>query len=158
MIYNKPVIYRDKKEYNQHTNPGSEIHDLYMEDVLPDGTRELKKVGSENIQEAIQSHRDSCDIKEILKRHEMLGTVDQLIDRGNGYLDLSTMPKNLHEVKMLLNNAENAYNSLKDEVKEKYPTIDSFLANFGNLNSFAQFLKENSVEVENGGDDSEINS
>ena len=146
------------------TNPGNPIHEIYQLDKSLDGTEKLVKIGEENTDDLIQSHRDSCDLKTLIKRHEMLGTIDQLADHGNGYLDLSQMPNNLHDIKKTLDNAEMLYNGLKDEVKAQFPTIESFLSNFGNLETmykfFGSYMKIENVpeQTDNGGIDNATDS
>ena len=124
--------------------PGDTMKDVYELDISPNGEKKLICTGTVDINEQINAHKDSCDLKTILERHNMMGTLDSLAhSEGNGIVDLTRVPNNLHEVKKLLDNADKIYNNLKPEVKAKYETLEDFLSVFGSVGTLRTFLLQN---------------
>lgn len=131
----------DSRTEERHCSPsGDTIRKKYQLDVLPNGEEKLVEVGEENIQDAIQAHVTACDLKQILKRHEMMGTIQSLAHTEGGLVDLTKMPSNLHEIKKLLNTSEAVYDLMPEAVKAQFPTADAFLANFGSMSTYRAFV------------------
>ena len=115
------------------TCAGDTEHILYSSKILPDGTISLSKSGKENIQEIINSYRDSCDMGYIL---HMLALGDQSVlnQRQGFYADLSEAPDNLIEAYEIIINGKQAFESLPVEVKQSFN------------NNFVEWLGKNGSE------------
>lgn len=137
--YNRALDSRPFESKKQSS--GDKLRKKYVLDVAPDGTEKLVEVGDVDIQAEIDSHASACDLKTIIARHEMLGTIEQLAQGNGGIIDLTKLPGNLHEVKKIISKAELAYDALKPELKKKYPTMDDFLANFASVNALQAFIQ-----------------
>ena len=75
--------------------------------------------GKENLFQKIQSYADSVNIHVLLARF-MNGDKESLMQRAGAYIDVSSLPTNINEFIDLARNAENLFNTLPIEVKEKF--------------------------------------
>lgn len=101
------------------SDSGSPVKKLYLAEYDKDGILRLKENGTKNIYSEIQSHKDACLIKNILKRYAE-GDYDALNRAQTAYLDVSEMPKNMAEMFNLTIKAENDFNSLPVEIRAKF--------------------------------------
>lgn len=101
------------------TNAGSPIRDIYSSKVMKDGTIQLLKSGEENIQEFIDSFRESTDMSYIL--HNLsLGNTSVLTNKQMIFGDFTEAPSNLAEAQQILIDGENAFNQLPLDVRQKF--------------------------------------
>ena len=75
--------------------------------------------GKENLYAYINSFADSVDINVLLARYRN-GEKDALLQRAGAYIDISSMPANINEFIDLSRSAQNLFNSLPVETKEKF--------------------------------------
>lgn len=112
----------------------------------PDGNMSLE-VGKERDRfTEIQSYKDSCDVNMIIKRYENGDQTALLRSNSGVYCDVSSMPKNIHEAVKLSRSVESMYNSMGDDVKSFYPTLNEFTEAFSSQDKFNSFVK-NSQKV-----------
>lgn len=138
MKYSKPVLMRE--DPRKPTPPGERLKTEYMLDVAPDGTKRLVPTEEIDLQEMIQSHKSECSIKDIIARHEMLGTLDQLSVGQGQFFDQIHAPKNLMELEAVLRSARDQYKAMNADVKKDYPTFEAFLENFGSIQALGAFI------------------
>lgn len=142
MRYSKPI---NSFPHNFVQPSGEIVRDTFTLDISPNGDQKLILSGSYDVQEQINSHRESCDLSKILEKHEMMGTLGLLAHNAkNGVVDTTTIPTNLHEMKKLLDKANIAFDNLKPEVKNNYENLEEFLSVFGSVSSLQSFLQQNS--------------
>ena len=99
--------------------PGSGMKDTYKMFVDKDGKRELRKNGEYNLYAEIQSYKDSVSIDYILAR--FMNGDETALSRAQGiYGDFTEMPRTLAELQQRVIDAEDLFNSLPLDVKEKY--------------------------------------
>lgn len=151
------TLYTERKIV--HIEPGSGIKDEYQLRVV-DGTKTLVKTGQTNLYEYIQSHADSVDIHKILERCAMMDDYSPLMRMPAQFMDVSEMPKNLAEAYAAVQDAENFFNRMPTDLKEKYDNnFIQFLQDLGsehfksNVSSFLDSIKKKEdvaekVEVE----------
>lgn len=136
----RKYLFGEKRSGDPHfSSSGDKIRKKYVLDVSDSGEEKLVEVGQENIQDVIQSHVGACDLKAILKRHEMMGTTDLLKHGSGNDLDLCDLPKNLHEMKVAIDKADTLFQQLKPEIKEKFASVEDFLAGFGSVAGLMAF-------------------
>lgn len=112
---------------------GSGMKDTYKMQVDDDGKRELRKSGEYNLYAEIQSYKDSVSIDYILSR--FVNGDETALSRAQGiYGDFSQMPTTLAELQQRVIDAEDLFNSLPIDIKEKY--------NFSASEFFAQLDSE----------------
>lgn len=132
------------------TDPGSRYRPVYTSEILDDGTIELVQTGVEDLQEIYNSQRNSCDVNLIVQQF-MAGDPNAL-NRGNPvFLDLLGAPKSLMEAYQLQYRAEQAFNLLPVEIREKFnQSFTEFLAGAGTPEWFAalKISKDDVKEVE----------
>lgn len=121
--------YRDVERF--HTCVGSPESPVYSPKVNEDGTIDLIQTGVINIYDEIQSHADSCDINEIMKRFELGDT--SVLERVNGfYGDFLDSPKTLAQVYQLMLDSRNEFDKLPTEVKNAFNNNpDEFICSLG---------------------------
>lgn len=102
-----------------YTNPGNRIHPLYSSKVTPKGDIVLEECGKEDIQEYINSFRESCDMSFIL--HQLsLGNTEVLNQRQMMFGDFTDMPQNLMEIQQIFIDGEAAFNQLPLETRKQF--------------------------------------
>lgn len=106
-------------KFDSPTNPGSPIKKVYSGRYDKNGDVVLDEVGEENVYETIQSYAAECDINNIIRRY-MAGDVDVLSRVQGFYFDASELPDNMPEVLNKLNYAEEEFNKLPIDFKERY--------------------------------------
>lgn len=111
-----------------HCNPGNPIKDKYSTKYDEAGVLQFEVVGQVNTDDEIQSYADSVDLKLLLQRFAN-GEVDVLQRVQGFFADVTEMPKNYSELLNRVNDAENFFNSLPVEFKQKFNNSSSeFLA------------------------------
>lgn len=75
--------------------------------------------GKENLYAYINSFADSVDINVLLARYRN-GEKDALLQRAGAYIDISSMPTNINEFIDLSRSAQNLFDTLPIETKEKF--------------------------------------
>lgn len=136
--------YADKRFVS---NPGSPIHQLYSPKVMSDGSVELVECGKENIDDFIQSFKESTDINYILTKLSMGDT--SVLHKSNGmYGDFTGMPSTFAEVLQLQIDSRNLFYSLPVEVRRKFDNDpNQFFAQSGNEEWFEKIKPALSDEM-----------
>lgn len=101
------------------TNPGRREADLFEPEFDENGHYELRKVGKVDTYSEIQSHKDSCDINVIIKRFAN-GDATALSKAQGTYFDATGMPQTYAEMLNTVIRAENHFNALPLEEREKF--------------------------------------
>lgn len=114
---------RFRTQYDHDKSPvsesGSRFKILYSPVFDSNGHMSLVVSGKEDLYEYIQSHADSVDIHIILKRFAM-GDVSVLSRVQGTYGDFTQMPKTFAEALNTLVAAEQYFNSLPVEVRQRF--------------------------------------
>lgn len=101
------------------TSAGNKEHILYSPKVLDSGMIKLVESGKENIQDKINSFRDTCDMSFILQRLAM-GDSSVLNKKIPNYGDFTQMPKSYAEALQLVINAEKDFYDLPLDTRNKF--------------------------------------
>lgn len=142
-----------KREKIEYQNAGDPILIKYSSKVMDDGKIQLIPSGKVNIQEKIDSYRDSCDINIILRR---LKNGDlSVMDAFNAspiYGDFVDMPKSYREVLQFTIDAQKHFDELPAEIKAKFDNdYNEFMATAGTEDWMNKLkVEEKGVEVING--------
>lgn len=132
---------------------GNRFHIEYRPVVNDDGTITLIESGKMDIQEYIQSFKDSCDMNYIIKQLQ-LGNIDVLNQKKALFGDFTDAPKTMAEFQQRLIDGQKAFYNLPVDVRNKYDhDLMKFLADIGSdnwINNMRDFLpkveeKENEV-------------
>ncbi len=119
-------------------NPGNSEHVLYSSRLAEDGSVELIPSGTEDLYAMIQSHRDSVDIHVLLARYNN-GDIDALSRVQGTYGDFTQMPSTYAELLNTLIVAENQFNSLPVEVREKFDhSFEKYMVSMDDMPSFLE--------------------
>lgn len=102
------------------TDPGSPIRPVYSAKVESDGEIILTKVGEENINDYIQSCKESTDIATIVAYYNQTGDETVLKRYIPTYGDFSNLPKSLAEFLQLRIDSENFFYALPTEVRKEF--------------------------------------
>lgn len=111
-----------KTAYTGHTRAiteaGRPIADVYGYEIDNYGRKVLVKTGETNVYEKIQASLEETKIENILKRASM---GDNSVFRPDGiYADLTELPNNLIEARQAMQNLENVWAGVPNEIKAKY--------------------------------------
>lgn len=127
--------------------PGSGMKDTYKMHVDENGKRELRKFGEYNLYAEIQSYKDSVSIDYILAR--FMNGDESALSRAQGiYGDFTEMPRTLAELQQRVIDAEDLFNSLPLDIKEKY--------NFSASEFFAQLDSDKTKQIFDAGVDDTV--
>lgn len=114
---NKKARVPDPNEF--FSNPGERYHIEYTSKVLPDGTIELVESGKMDIQEYIESFKESTDMHYILSELQK-GNVSVLDQRTPSYGDFTEAPGSMAEFQQRLIDGERAFMQLPLDVRNAY--------------------------------------
>lgn len=133
--------------------PGSEIEDVLTPVVKEDGSIALEKSGVRNVQEEIDSYEESCDLNSIIARY-MSGDTEALSRNIMNFGDFTKFPKTYAEMLQLQIDSNNLFNSLPDEVRQKFDNdCNKFFAQSGTeewfniLNPIKEAVVENNDDM-----------
>lgn len=91
-----------------------------VSDTLPEvGEWTILEKDPTNLYEKIQSYRESCDLRILLKKYEN-GDESALNQVVGDFVDVTDMPKNLAEVYAASMNAKSTFENLPLEVRKEY--------------------------------------
>lgn len=98
---------------------GDRYRPVFTPEVMDDGQIDLVQTGVEDIQQYIDSFKDSCDISVMVQR--FLAGDETALRNGNPvFMDILGAPKTLAEAYQLNFRAEAAFNNLPVDVREKF--------------------------------------
>lgn len=101
------------------TPAGDRFRPVYTPEISADGQIELVQTGVEDVQQYIDSFKDSCDISVMVQR--FLAGDESALRNGNPvFMDLLGAPKTLAEAYALNFRAESAFNNLPADVRAKF--------------------------------------
>ena len=127
---------------------GSPYQDEYSYKIDSYGRKILEKTGETNLYAKIQESLEETKIENILKR-AVAGDTSMLRPDGI-YADLSEMPSNLLEARQAMQELENTWNGLDNDIKAKYHyDLDQFIGQSGTEGWLRDMglLKEKQTEV-----------
>lgn len=122
------TAYGERERYCIPTGTGFEP--TYGYEIDKYGQKVLVQTGETNMYEKIQESLEETKIENILKRVAM---GDNSIMRPDGiYADLTESPKNLIQARQQMQQLENLWNGLDNEIKRKYDfSVEKFIGQSG---------------------------
>lgn len=102
-----------------YCSSGSRKRKIYEPYFTESGSRQLRCIGEDDIDDYIQSFRDSCDIKTILKRFE-LGDSSALMARSGFYGNFTNVPTTLAEFLNAQIKANQLFDSLPADLRSSF--------------------------------------
>lgn len=135
-----------EKERKFLSNPGERFRPVYTPEIKSDGQIELVQTGVEDLQQYIDSFKDSCDVSLMVQR--FLAGDETALRNGNPvFMDLLGAPKNLAEAYALNFRAEEAFSNLPADIKNQFGNnYFQFLSEAGSEKWYAA-LKKTAPEV-----------
>lgn len=113
-------MFRNKYERREViSQPGDPVKIQYAGEYDKNKNLVVVPKGKINLRSYINSFADSVDIHVLLARFQN-GDKEALLQRAGAYIDISALPTNINEFIELSRNAENLFNTLPVEVKEKF--------------------------------------
>lgn len=98
---------------------GDRFRPVYTPEIAVDGQIELVQTGVEDLQQYIDSFKDSCDISVMVQRF-IAGDETALRNGNPVFMDLLGAPKTLAEAYAMNFRAEAAFNNLPADVRAKF--------------------------------------
>lgn len=151
-VFTKDIQKREIKT----CNPGSRYAIVHKVRIDDNGHKILMATGEKkNAYAIIQKHADEVDIYEIMRRCEIEGY--QILDAKQVYEgDVTMTPKTMMEAMQKLQDAENNFNKLPIEVREKFnysfteyiAQADKDLEKWSRNMGFVSDQKETETEIE----------
>lgn len=131
------TIYGDhNKSVTEAGNPIQIEYELVIDEQ---GREELKPSGETDLQEYIQSHRDSVDFNLIIQRYQA-GDIDALERIKGIYADVSGLPTSLSEIMNLNNRGKMEFDKLPVEIKQLYG--NNYMEFLADPNKFNELIKK----------------
>ena len=130
------------------SNPGNSVVDKFVLSTNDKGQKYLKKVGTTDIYDEIQSHRDSCDLNIILNNLDV-NQVNGLVSSysfsdfmDSDIFDMTSLPKTIGGMHNLVVEGEDYFSGLPLPVREAFNFSPSlFISKFGST-EFKDKIKE----------------
>lgn len=130
--------FSDRQRYFQEPGSGEKI--LYTPQLQDDGNIDLIPSGKEDLYQAIQSHKDSCDIHVLLARYQN-GDVDVLSRAQGAYGDFTQMPTTYAELLNAMIAGEAYFNSLPVEIRAKFDhSFEKFMMSMDDMPGWLEKL------------------
>lgn len=118
------------------TEAGSPIKIEYQLRIK-EGEEVLEPVGKTNLYEYIQSHADSVDIHKILERCALIQDYSILNQMPSQFIDTVDMPHTLAEAYSMIQDAQNFYDRMPLDIKQKYDNnFVNFITDIGSAKFF----------------------
>lgn len=134
------------------TEPGSPLEPVYTPIINKEtGAIDLEQTGVKNLYDEIQSHAESVDIDKIIERYMMTGDESILNKRIGSYIDVSDMPRNYTELLQRLVVAEREFDSMPEDIRRNYNSIEEYVNDIGSPKWIALHTKEESKKESEGG-------
>lgn len=102
------------------SNSGEKERPDYKPKYNDNGSYELVQCGVIHSYEDVQAWACTCDMSQIMDRYIRTGDTALLNRRAGFYGDVTELPKNYAQLHNLLNNADDIFNALPAELKEKF--------------------------------------
>lgn len=113
-----------------HCESGSMYQDEFGYEIDKFGRKVLVKTGETNLYAKIQASLEETKIENILKR--VVAGDDSMLRPDGIYADLTELPSNLIEARQAMQNLENVWNDLNNDIKRKYNfNLDEFIGASG---------------------------
>lgn len=136
----------DEVKQEFYTCAGERFRPVYTPDIKKDGQIELVQTGVEDLQQYIDSFKDSCDISVMVQR--FLAGDETALRNGNPvFMDLVGAPKTLAEAYALNFRAENAFDNLPADIKNKFDNNYYVFLSQAGTESWYAALKQPAPEV-----------
>ena len=128
--------------------PGDPIREIREAEYDKSKNITVVPKGKENFYAYINSFAESVDIHVLLARFQN-GDKEALLQRAGAYIDISALPTNLNEFIELSRNAENLFNTLPVEVKEKFNNnVVEFISTIGDK-SWNEKMSTSKAQIKN---------
>lgn len=101
------------------TPAGDAYLEIFQEEIIKDGKKELVCIGKTNIWEKIQEDKEKTEIQNVLQA-VAIGDLSVLKKQEPQYIDATTLPKNLMEANNIVLKAKQEFEKMPLEIKEKF--------------------------------------
>ena len=108
------------------------VSPVYQKIRTKDGTYQLKIVGETDHVQAIQSHRDEVDLRQLLQRASVTGDYSRIRGNAGVYADIADMPRSFNDAQKLAASLPQRLAELPIEVKEAFPSYEAFVTSVVN--------------------------
>lgn len=142
MASKKAVFFRTQFDQREPVfqNPGEPEKVLYTPQLRDDGNIDLVPSGKEDLYQAIQSHKDSCDIHVLLARYQN-GDVDALSRAQGAYGDFTQMPTTYAELLNAMIAGEAYFNGLPVETRAKFDhSFEKFMLSMDDMPKWLEMM------------------
>lgn len=126
--------------------PGDRYRPVYTPEIRKDGQLDLVQTGVEDLQQYIDSFKDSCDISVMVQRY-LAGDETALRNGNPVFMDLLGAPKTLAEAYALNFRAEKAFENLPADIKNKFENNYYKFLNEAGSDAWYEALKQPVPEV-----------
>lgn len=117
------------------TPTGEETEEILAMKIDDNGNETFYVKGKTNVWEKIQSYESETNLENILRRVSETGDISILNQREAMFMDIEDMPENIFEAHQKIKDAEEMFNNLPLETREKYENnFNKFLKDFGTEN------------------------
>lgn len=131
-------------DYEQHSEVGSPIKDVFKARLDKNGKKVIEKKGTEDLYAYIQSFADSCDINLILKKFVATNDATLLQKSQGAFLDLTEAPTDYFDMINKINDAKVEFDNLPESVRKKFDyNVDKFIGSIGTSEWYSHLMMNN---------------
>lgn len=132
---------------------GNRMETQYAERYDENGHPYLVKTGEVDTYKIIQSHKEECDIRNILMRYSEGDT--SVVHEGQ-YIDTTNIPTNVHEMFNFMNSQKEKFDALPTAIKQKFDNSFEVWASAAGTNEWLEKMgmneKKPETEAKNNGE------
>lgn len=122
---------------------GERVQPVYNPKVDEFGRIELLQSGTHDLYAEIQSHKEECDINNIIARAQA-GDMSGFRDNPGAYGDFAELPKSYAEILQIMIDGQNYFDKLPIDVKQKFDNdFNKWFASYGS----EEWIKSMGIEI-----------
>lgn len=107
------------KEDRYYSNSGERIETRHSAHIDTNGRRFLAKDKPVNVYDLIQSHKEECEIENIIRR-AIEGDYNALNAKDGVFMDITNCPSSIAEAQQYIINAKEEFEKLPKSIKQKF--------------------------------------
>lgn len=113
------------------SDSGNRFRTEYIESLDKQGVKQVVPCGKTDLQDYIESFHAECDIYNVLRRISN-GEIDLLSQKNGSYVDITSIPDNIHDCQRAIVESKNFFNLLPAEIRAHFNNnANEFIASFG---------------------------
>lgn len=124
--------YANAHDKHYYSSAGDKVEMRHSAHINKDGRRHLEADKPVRVFDLIQSHKEECEIENIIRR-AIEGDYNALNAKTGAYMDVTNCPSSIAEAQQFIIDAKKRFEELPKEIKAKFEyNAEMYIAEMGN--------------------------